>query len=228
MRISQKFSLYALVLFWIPVAISQAAMSEGYWLDGSGNVVQSAITGQCWHSGAWTPALAKEPCDPEINKVALLLLPAAQAAFAIAPVVAAPTPSLTTAKAPLVKLQISADALFGFDKHTLNREGETLLDKLVLQIKSADAYQIILVGHTDRIGSPAYNQKLSERRAGSVRDYLTTQGILASRMTASGKGESDPLTRAGDCKGKLSAKVVTCLQQDRRVDVEIQGTTTRP
>jgi OOP family OmpA-OmpF porin len=228
MRISQKFSLYALALFCIPVAVSQAAIPEGYWVDGSGKVVQSATAGQCWHSGAWTPGLAKEPCDPEINKVALLLLPAAQAALAIAPVLAAPTTSLATVKTSATRLQISADALFGFDKHTLNQEGETLLDKLVLQIKSADAYQIELVGHTDRFGSMAYNQKLSERRAGSVRDYLMAQGIMASRMTASGKGESEPLTGVGDCRGKFSAKVVTCLQQDRRVDVEIQGTTRKP
>jgi len=228
MHITRKFSLYVLLLICMPVTVSQAAMSQGYWVDGSGNAVQSGTTGQCWHTGAWTPALAKEPCDPEINKVAVLLLPVAQPALPFAPVAAAPSPSLTTTKASPVKLQISADALFGFDKHTLNREGEALLDKLVLQIKSADAYQIDLVGHTDRFGSTAYNQKLSERRASSVRDYLTTQGIMASRMTASGKGESEPLTGAGDCKGKFSAKVATCLQQDRRVDVEIQGTTTKP
>ena len=83
---------------------------------------------------------------------------------------------------------------------------------------------MIAVGHADRIGSAAYNQKLSEKRAASVKDYLVKKGIPANRVYTEGKGSKQPVTKPGECKGPKSAKVIACLQPDRRVDIEIIGT----
>jgi OOP family OmpA-OmpF porin len=83
---------------------------------------------------------------------------------------------------------------------------------------------IIAVGHADRFGSAAYNQKLSERRAEAVKNYLVAKGVEANRVYTEGKGSAQPVTNAEACKGAKSAKVVECLQPDRRVEVEIIGT----
>jgi OOP family OmpA-OmpF porin len=83
---------------------------------------------------------------------------------------------------------------------------------------------IIAVGHADRFGTEAYNQKLSERRAAAVKDYLVAKGVEANRVYTEGKGSKQPVTNADVCKGAKSKKVVECLQPDRRVEVEIIGT----
>jgi OOP family OmpA-OmpF porin len=83
---------------------------------------------------------------------------------------------------------------------------------------------ILAIGHTDRIGSVKYNQKLSVKRAEAVKQYLVDKGIAANRIYAEGKGKSQPVTKAGDCKGKVTSALIACLQPDRRVDVEVTGT----
>jgi OOP family OmpA-OmpF porin len=80
------------------------------------------------------------------------------------------------------------------------------------------------VGHADRFGSEPYNQNLSERRAATVKNYLLGLGVDANRVKTEGRGETQPKTKAGECTGAKSAKVIACLQPDRRVDVEIVGT----
>jgi len=83
---------------------------------------------------------------------------------------------------------------------------------------------IIAVGHTDRLGSDAYNQKLSEKRAAAVKTYLVGKGIEANKVYTEGKGEKQPKTGT-TCKGEKKTKaLVDCLQPDRRVDIEIIGT----
>ena len=87
---------------------------------------------------------------------------------------------------------------------------------------------MLLIGASGcaRIGRTDYNQSLSERRAVAVKDYLVSRNVLASRIEADGKGETQPVTKAADCAGRTSPKVIACLQPDRRVDVEMQGTKT--
>jgi OOP family OmpA-OmpF porin len=99
-----------------------------------------------------------------------------------------------------------------------------MLDELARDLKGAQYDVIVATGHTDRFGSEQYNQKLSERRAQAVKEFLVSREIPANRITAVGKGETQPVTKAGDCLGAKSAKVVACLQPDRRVDVEVTGT----
>ena len=87
-----------------------------------------------------------------------------------------------------------------------------------------DAVEV--TGHTDRIGSHAYNLKLSARRAEAVRAYLVSSGAVASgKIAAKGVNGANPVTKPGDCKGSKPGKaLIACLQPDRRVDVEVSGT----
>lgn len=101
-----------------------------------------------------------------------------------------------------------------------------LLDDMLRQLDGATYDTILATGHTDRFGGGAYNQKLSERRAGAVKDYLISKNVQASRIDAEGKGETQPMTKPGECLGKKGVQVVACLQPDRRVDVEMQGSKT--
>ena len=86
------------------------------------------------------------------------------------------------------------------------------------------ASRVLVVGHTDRLGSLKHNQGLSERRAAAVKTYLVSKGIEANRVYTEGKGKTQPVT--GDkCKGNAKTKaLIECLQPDRRADIEIIGT----
>ncbi len=201
-------------------AMAEDSKNQGYLVDTSGSIVTSG-TGLCWRDSDWTPARAVEACDPGYK-------PAAAAPATKAVVIAAaapePTPRPAAAKPLPQKMSFSADALFAFDKSVLKPEGRTKLDDLVAQLKNGTYDTILATGHADRFGSAKYNQKLSESRARAVKDYLVSKGIPADRIEASGKGESQPMTKPGECKGAKSAKVIACLQPDRRVDVEMTGT----
>lgn len=186
----------------------------GYVIDQRGYVAKSG-TGLCWRTGYWTPAMAIEECDPDLVKKA-----EAPKAAAPAPAAAKPAP-----KPAAKKVTLAADALFDFDKAVLRAEGKAKLDKLASDIQGIKLEVIIAVGHADRIGSDKYNQKLSERRAAAVKDYLIGKGVEANRIYAEGKGEKQPVT--GDKCGKSVAKtkkLIECLQPDRRVEIEVIGT----
>ncbi len=121
-----------------------------------------------------------------------------------------------------VKMTLQAEVLFGFDKYNLTDEGKKILDtEVVEKMKAHPEVELVLItGHTDRIGDEKYNQKLSERRANSVKKYLMAQGIEEQRLHAVGKGESQPVV---DCKGVRGKKLIQCLQPNRRVVVEIEA-----
>lgn len=185
----------------------------GYVIDQRGFVAKSG-TGLCWRTGYWTPAMAIAECDPDLVKK-----DAAPAAKSAAPAAAAAAP-----KPAAQKVTLSSDALFDFNKATLRPEGVEKLTKLVNDVKGLKLEVIIAVGHADRLGSDAYNQKLSERRAAAVKTFLVGKGVEPNRVYTEGKGEKQPVTKAGDCKGPKSKKVIDCLQPDRRVEIEVIGT----
>jgi OOP family OmpA-OmpF porin len=164
-------------------------------------------SGECWQN-AYGPPLGTDECNPQ-------------------PVAQNVAPTVLAAAAPqavVQKVTFDADALFDFDKAVLRPEGKTALDAFVGQLGGVDVAAITAAGHTDRIGSNSYNQTLSERRAASVKDYLVAKGVQPGSVQTRGMGESQPVTKAGDCRGRQSAKVVACLQPDRRVEVELTGT----
>ena len=199
-------------------AQAQTAGERVYVIDQRGEVVISG-TGLCWRTGYWTPAAAaKDPagckCDKDLIPKEVCEPMVAKAAPAAAP----------AAKPSGDKITVAADALFDFNKATLRPAGKAKLDEVVAKAGAIKLEVIIAVGHTDRIGSDAYNQKLSERRAAAVKQYLVSKGIDANRVYTEGKGKKNPVTKPDQCLGKTSPKVIACLQPDRRVDIELIGT----
>ncbi len=198
---------------------AQITGNQGYLVDTSGNIVTSATTGVCVRDSNWTPE-REAACNPEPVRKAVAPAPLAAAVKPPSPR-AAPTPA--PAEMLRQKFNFSADALFAFNSSTLRPEGRAMLDGLVRELKGAQYDAVFVTGHTDRFGRTEYNQRLSERRANAVRDYLASRDIPANRIHAAGKGETQPVTKAGDCPRKRSAKAIACLQPDRRVDVEVHG-----
>ena len=144
----------------------------------------------------------------------------------IAPAEETPVPPMqepVVCKPSTETITVSAEKLFGFDKANLKEEGRKALDEAAAKIKSnPEIKAVIVTGHTDRIGSDAYNLKLSQRRAKQVADYLVAQGVDSSLITAEGKGESEPVVQ---CAGnKVSKKLISCLQPNRRVEIRAEGT----
>lgn len=218
MRLGMALTIAMGIGLFIPGA--DAAQSSGYLTDSSGQVVKNPF-GLCWRTGYWTPAMATQECDPD-------LVP--KKAAAPAPVVRppAPRPVAPVVRKPVTeKVTLSADTLFDFNKSTIRPSGAAALDDLVGKLKPIDLETIIAIGYTDRIGSKAYNLKLSARRAEAVKAYLVSKGVPAKRIYAEGKGKQNPVTRPGQCRGRKSAKVIKCLQPDRRVEIEVVGTRTR-
>ena len=137
-----------------------------------------------------------------------------------APVVAEAAP-VTVEK----NFALNSDVLFAFGKSTLKAEGTEALNGLYQQIvefqpKDGNA---VVVGYTDRIGSDASNQQLSEARARTVADFLVGKGLSASKVAIEGRGEANPVTGT-QCDGvKAKKELINCLAPDRRVEVRISG-----
>ena len=112
----------------------------------------------------------------------------------------------------------AADAFFDFDKSKLKPEGMAKLDDLVGKMKGMNLEVIIAVGHTDSIGTEAYNQKLSVRRADAVKAYLVTKGVEKNRIYTEGKGEKEPVASNKTAEGRA---------KNRRVEIEMVGTRTK-
>ncbi|HDX8378972.1 TPA: porin OmpAI [Aeromonas salmonicida] len=131
------------------------------------------------------------------------------------------------APAPIVEknFALNSDVLFAFGKDSLKAEGIEALNSLYQQIvdfqpKDGSA---VVVGYTDRIGSDAYNQKLSEARARTVANFLVSKGMAASKVAVEGRGEANPVT-GNKCDGvKAKAQLISCLAPDRRVEIRVSG-----
>jgi OOP family OmpA-OmpF porin len=172
------------------------------WQNGTGELVWKNGTNElCWRDANWTPATAAAGCDG-----ALVPVP---------PVAAAPAPAPVPPAVAASKVTFAADAFFDFDKYVLKPEGRAKLDDLVSKIKDVNLEVIIAVGHTDWIGTVAYNQKLSVRRAEAVKAYLVSKGIEKNRVYTEGKGKSQPIADNRTAEGRA---------KNRRVEIEVVGT----
>ncbi|MGQ0509310.1 MAG: outer membrane protein OmpA, partial [Betaproteobacteria bacterium] len=129
---------------------------------------------------------------------------------------AKPAPAPKPAPKPVAeKVTLAADVLFDFDKAALKADGKSKLDDLAAKVKGINLEVVIAIGHTDSIGADAYNQKLSVRRAESVKAYLVSKGVEPNRIYTEGKGEKQPVA---------SNKTKDGRQKNRRVEIEIIGT----
>jgi OOP family OmpA-OmpF porin len=146
--------------------------------------------------------------------------PAAVVAMAPEPM-AAPmaeaAPAPVAAPARFEKVTLSGTQLFAFDSAELTMPQPKLEDVAAALQADTTVNGIDITGHADRIGSDAYNQRLSERRAMAVRDYLVSKGVAADRLKAIGKGETQPVVQ---CTEKNRSSLIKCLEPNRRVEVE--------
>jgi len=190
-----------------------AQSKDAYVQDARGVIVRNSNVGDpkignlCWRTGYWTPAQAILECDPDLVKVAEVPTPPPP------PVTPPPPPPVTPSS---TKVTFAADAFFDFDKAVLKPEAKAKLDDLVGKLKPINLEVIIAVGHTDGIGSDAYNNKLSVRRAESVKAYLVSKGIEPNRVYTEGKGKKQPVADNKTAEGRA---------KNRRVEIEVVGTT---
>ena len=179
------------------------------WRNADSSLVWKNGTNElCWRNAFWTPATAAAGCDGA-------LAPVQQPAVQPAAVQPANNPPPKQPEPGIVKVNFAADAFFDFDKSVLKPEGRSKLDDLVGQLNGVNLEVIIAVGHTDSVGSVAYNQRLSVRRAEAVKAYLVSKGIEQSRVYTEGKGKSQPVADNRTREGRA---------QNRRVEVEVVGT----
>ena len=200
-----------------PVTAADGGNRIDNWVNGSGEYVWKNGTNElCWRDAFWTPATAAKGCDGALVAAAPAPAPAAPAAApapAPAPAAAAPAPAPQPPAA--TKVTYAADAFFDFDKSVLKPEGKAKLDDLVGKVKGINLEVIIAVGHTDSIGTDAYNQRLSVRRAEAVKAYLVSKGIEKNRVYTEGKGEKQPVADNKTREGRA---------KNRRVEIEVVGT----
>ena len=206
----------------VAIAIAAAALATvageqeiNNWKSNSGEVWKNN-SGECWRNNSWTPATAAPGCDGAIAPAPAAPAPAPAPMAKPAPAPAA-APVAKPAPAPAVasKVTYAADAFFDFDKAVLKPEGKAKLDDLVGKVKGINLEVIIAVGHTDSVGTDAYNQKLSVSRSEAVKAYLVSKGIEKSRVYTEGKGEKQPVADNKTAEGR---------SKNRRVEIEVVGT----
>jgi OOP family OmpA-OmpF porin len=208
------------------------AAAQGYVASPPASTVWKSGSGGCVRTGYWTPSLANAECDPDLVPRAAPAPPPPRAEVAppppapkpaAAPVAPPPPPKAAPLKP--VPLTLGAAELFAFDRATLTPAGRAKLEKEVVdRVKQdySDVRVININGHTDRLGGAQYNQRLSERRAEAVRNYLVSRGFDGSKIETYGYGKTLPVKSCPDQKNRKA--VIECLTPNRRVDIEVQGT----
>lgn len=192
---------------------SEAHTKHGYTVDREQTIVRNSY-GECWQ-------------NTYLDKASQGRIECGDAA----PVNVAPEYADET-------VALSAQTLFGFDRDTLRPEATETLNALAQRLSNANVQAVRVEGHTDFMGSDAYNQALSERRANVVANYLVNRGVASTKVTAVGLGESQArMTETCEAEvAKLGAKVsrakkraalIACIEPDRRVDVKIRTLVTR-
>lgn len=164
---------------------------------------------------------------PRVSAAPVYLPPPEPAPVVMAAAPPPPPPMVVVAAPPPPRrVSFTAESLFGFDLSTIKPEGRRALDQFATETRGTRFDVIMVEGHTDRLGTAAYNRRLSTQRADAVKAYLVESGGLdGSKINAGGKGETMPITQPGDCKGaQPSPKLIACLQPDRRVIIEVSGT----
>jgi len=197
--------------------VSPAAAVDGYVTQRDNNQ-QPVRTryGECVHDGQWQSGMHYADCEPAAAVPVAAPAPAPKPE----PVVEAPAP----APQPIpqnVPFRLATETFFDFDKAVLTPEGQAVLDDVAKRLGVSQYDSLSIVGHTDRIGTPQYNQKLSERRANAMRDYLVAKGVAPEKISTSGLGEANPTAQCTNLRG---ARLIACLQPDRFAEMTVAGT----
>ncbi len=210
----KKLNKVAMLFASAALATAAGAQSMDNWRAADGTAWKNGSNEFCWRDASWTPATAVQACDGALAPAPPPApAPVAAPAPAPAPVVAPPAPAPQPPAA--TKVTYAADAFFDFDKAVLKPEGKAKLDDLAGKVKDVNLEVIIAVGHTDSVGSDAYNQKLSVKRSEAVKAYLVSKGIEKNRVYTEGKGEKQPVADNKTAEGRA---------KNRRVEIEVVGT----
>lgn len=134
-----------------------------------------------------------------------------------APVVAAPEVVSKT-------FNLNSDVTFAFGKANLKPQAQAALDGIYGEIAQVNSAKVAVAGYTDRIGSDAFNVKLSQQRAETVANYFVAKGVSADAISATGYGKANPVTGATCDQVKGRKALIACLAPDRRVEIAVNGT----
>lgn len=216
-------------------AVGSAATAErkdGYLTDTRGGIVRAIGAGVCVRTSQWTPALAVAECDPDlVKKPAPKPTPAPKPAAKPAPKPEAkPAPPAKKPKPQFINVERKIELQgMPFDKAEMTPDNVAEVDKFLAGLKPVTLGAVIVTGHTDRIGSLKYNQRLSERRAVVVKDYLVSKGIDPKLIFWEGKAFKQPIPVTKFCSNKMKRKqLIECLAPNRRVTVEAVGRMPKP
>jgi len=213
-KLNRVASLFA---FAAVAASGASAQTIDNWRATDGTVWKNGTNEYCWRNANWTPATAAPDCDGAIKPAPKVVAPPPPPPPAPAAPVAAPKPPAPVVPpAPVSeKVTFAADAFFDFDKSVLKTEAKAKLDDLVGKTGGINLEVIIAVGHTDSVGTDAYNQKLSVSRSEAVKAYLVSKGVEKNRVYTEGKGEKQPVADNKTSEGRA---------KNRRVEIEVVGT----
>lgn len=216
----------ASLLCLLPATYSSIAQtySDGYVYDTRAVVVRDG-SGNCVRTTRWNTGNAVAECDPDLFKQAAAQAVAAPPATGPA-ANAAPAASAKAKHVP-VRISLSADESFDSNKAELKPAAKYKLSAFAKEMSSVAYAQLIIVGHADRTGPKNINQPLSERRAKTVHNYLVSEGVAANKITSSGVGSNQPITKERDCAKLKGKKLQVCLAPDRRVEITVTDIRTK-
>lgn len=197
-----------ILLVGLGLAGGVVSAAPGY-VDNSAKSIVRTGYGDCLHTARWSEPNAIAECDPEI--VAMRDKPVEVAAVEV------------IVRKELKPIRLEADALFEFDSAALTDDGRTRLDRALSQLPDRSILQdkrITITGFTDQLGPEGYNQKLSEKRAQAVHDYLVSKGMRDEAIDAQGLGSAKPLV---NCEGQRGNALINCLAPNRRTEIEFSA-----
>lgn len=129
------------------------------------------------------------------------------------------------AEACVERSWLAAEVLFAFERAEVGAQGRKVLDNFAQKLLALEPESVAITAHADRIGASAHNERLSIRRAESIRAFLVEKGVPEKLVRVEGRGAREPLSEC-DAMGpesRANAPLIACLQPDRRVEIAVTG-----